>query len=426
MRLSPGVYDPGSRSIETFEATPASGDTRAMNRATVFELYRQHVNSGKIDLFERYGLDAVMGRRQGIRFWDAYDDRSWINCHCNGGVFNLGHRHPAIVEAVLESLASSDIGNHHLPAPGRADLARRLSATTGDRVSGVVFGVSGGEAIDVAIKAARHATSRSCIVSARGGYHGHTGLALAAGDPAFRNPFGSNPPGFAQVPFNDLRALDAAVDAETAAVLLEPVPATLGMPIPHDDYLPGVQRLCRERGALLVLDEVQTGVGRTGTMWAYQHWELEPDVIVTAKALGGGVYPITATMMTPAVHHIFDEEPFIHVSTAGGAEPGCAAALAVLDVVESPGFLDHVAALGERFAAGLADLPFILRRLGMMMAFAFPAADAGMLAAKLLFDAGVFSVYAGNDTSVLQFLPPLVTTDAEADEIISIVRRVFG
>lgn len=397
-----------------------------MDRARVFELYRRHVNAGKIDMFEHYGLDAVIGRREGIRFWDAFDERSWINCHCNGGVFNLGHRHPSVVRAVLDSLATSDVGNHHLAAPGRAELAQRLSATTEDRLSGVVFGVSGGEAVDVAIKAVRHATGRSGLVSASGGYHGHTGLALAAGDPEYRDPFGAALPGFVQVPFDDIGALDAAVGDETSAVLLEPVPATLGMPVPADDYLPAVQAICRDRGALLILDEVQTGLGRTGRTWAYQHWDLEPDVIVTAKALGGGVYPITATLMTPDVHAIFDDEPFIHVSTAGGAEPGCAAAIAVLDVVEAPGFLDHVRSLEERFADGLGGLPFTLRRLGLMMGFAFPAADAGILAAKLLFDAGIFSVYAGNDTSVLQFLPPLSTTDDEADEIIAIVRSVFA
>ena len=397
-----------------------------MDRARVFELYRQHVNAGKIELFERYGLDAVIGRREGIRFWDAFDERSWINCHCNGGVFNLGHRHPAIIQAVTDTLAFADVGNHHLPAPGRAELARRLSATTGDRLTGVVFGVSGGEAIDVAIKAARYATGRQGVVSASGGYHGHTGLSLAAGDPEFRDPFGPNLPGFTQVPFNDLDALGAAVGDDTAAVLLEPVPATLGMPIPDADYLPGVQAICRERGAMLILDEVQTGLGRTGRMWAHQHWDLEPDAVVTAKGLSGGIYPITATLMTPALHRIFDEQPFIHVSTAGGAEPGCAAALAMLEIVEAPGFLEHVTALGKRFEAGLSGLPFALRRLGLMMGLAFPAPDAGILAAKLLFDAGIFAVYAGNDTSVLHFLPPLITTGDEADEIITIVRSVFG
>ncbi len=397
-----------------------------MDRTTLFATYRKHVNAGKIDTYERYGFDAVMGDREGVRFRDAYDERSWINCHCNGGVFNLGHRNPAVLAAVRRSLEHEDIGNHHLPSPQRTRLAVRLVATTGGLLPGVVFGVSGGEANDLAIKVTRAATGRTGIVSASGGFHGHTGLSLAAGDPEYRDPFGPNPPGFTQVPFNDVAAMDAAVGDDTAAVILEPVPATLGMPIPDPGYLPAVQRICRERGAKLILDEIQTGLGRTGRMWAYEHWNLEPDVITTGKGLSGGIYPISATLMTREIHALFDTHPFIHISTFGGAEPGAAAALAVLDTVEAPGFLDHVVELERRFVDGLDGLPFTVRHLGLMMALAFPAPDAGMFAAKLLFDAGIFAVYANNDTSVLQFLPPLITTDDEADEIIAIVRSVFG
>ena len=397
-----------------------------MDRATLFEMYRDHVNAGKIAAYERYGFDAVMGRREGIRFSDAFDGRSWINCHGNGGVFNLGHRNPQVLAAVLASLDDQDIGNHHLPAVPRAELARRLAASTGDVLPGVVFGVAGGEAIDLAIKVSRAATGRTGVVSVLGGFHGHTGLALAAGDAAYRDPFGPNPPGFTQVPFNDVDAMDAAVGDDTAVVLVEPIPATLGMPIPDAGYLPAVQRICRERGAKLVVDEVQTGLGRTGRFWAYEHWDLQPDVLVTGKGLSGGIYPISATLMTREIHSLFDTDPFIHISTYGGAEPGAAAALAVLDIVETPGFLDHVLELERRFTEGLAGLPFALRHLGLMMALAFPAPDAGMFAAKLLFDAGIFAVYANNDTSVLQFLPPLITGDDEADEIVGIVRSVFG
>ncbi len=397
-----------------------------MKRDDIFDLYRTHVNAGKIDTYERYGLNAVMGRRDGVRFWDAYDDRSWINCHCNGGVFNLGHRNPAVLAAVRDSLEDHDIGNHHLPAASRADLARRLAGSTGGLLPGVVFGVAGGESIDLGIKVARAATGRTGIVSASGGFHGHTGLALAAGDAQYRDPFGPNPPGFVQVPFNDVDAMDDAIGEDTAAVILEPIPATLGMPIPDPDYLPAVQQMCRERGAKLILDEIQTGLGRTGRMWAYEHWGLEPDVVVTGKGLSGGIYPISATLMTREIHSLFDTDPFIHISTFGGAEPGAAAALAVLDLVEMPGFLDHVVDLEDRFVAGFAGMPFALRHLGMMMALVFPAPDAGMYAMKLLFDAGLFTVYANNDTSVLQFLPPLICTDDEADEIIGIVRSVFG
>lgn len=397
-----------------------------MDREQTIELYRTHVNAGKIEAYESYGFDAVMGSRSGIRFDDAYSDRSWINCHCNGGVFNLGHRNPSVLAAVESTLAVADIGNHHLPAPLRSELAMRLSATTDDNLPGIVFGVSGGEAIDLAIKVARAATGRTEIVSAEGGYHGHTGLALAAGDAEYRDPFGANPPGWTQVPFNSIDALAAAVTRDTAAVILETVPATLGMPIPDDDYLPSVQDICRRNGAKLILDEVQTGLGRTGRIWGYQHWGVEPDAVVAGKGLSGGIYPITATLMTRELHSLFDTHPFIHISTAGGAEPGCAAALEVLDQVESPGFLDRVVALEARFVDGLAGSAFEVRHLGLMMGLKFPVEEAGMLAAKLLFDQGLFTLYANNDTSVLQFLPPLIVSDDEADEIIAIVRSVFG
>jgi acetylornithine/succinyldiaminopimelate/putrescine aminotransferase len=258
-----------------------------------------------------------------------------------------------------------------------------------------------------------------------GGYHGHTGLALAAGDPAYRDPFGANVPGFVQVPFDDRAALERQIGDDTAAVVLETIPATLGMPIPSPGYLPAVAELCHARGALLILDEVQTGLGRTGRVWGYQHEGVRPDVVVTGKGLSGGIYPITATLMTREVHAFLDERPFVHISTFGGAEPGCAAALAVLDAIEQPGFLDRVTELSERFARGLAGLPFAVRRRGLMMGLKFGMPEGGMFAAKAFYDAGVFAIYANNDTSVLQFLPPLVLSDDEADEIVARVRSIF-
>ncbi len=395
-------------------------------RTAVEEAFAAHVNPGKVNTYRSLGLEIVMGERDGIRFRDAYDGRWYVNCHCNGGVFNLGHRHPQIVEAVHRGLDDLDVGNHHLVSGLRARLAERLSATTDGALPGVVFGVGGGEAVDLAIKVARAQTGRAGVVSAVGGYHGHTGLAMAAGDPAYRDLFGPNPPGFRQVAFDDIDALAAALDSDTAVVLLEPIPATLGMPIPHPDYLGAVRELCNERGALLAFDEVQTGLGRTGTMWFHQQAGVTPDLLVTGKGLSGGVYPITVTLMTAELHALFEEHPFIHVSTFGGAELGCVAALAVLDVVETPGFLEQVRSLGERFEEGFADLPFELRRRGLFMGLRFDEADGGLVATKSMIDSGVFAIFANNDPSVLQFLPPLVISDDEADELIDTVRSAFG
>jgi acetylornithine/succinyldiaminopimelate/putrescine aminotransferase len=220
-------------------------------------------------------------------------------------------------------------------------------------------------------------------------------------------------------------ALAAAIDDTTAAVLLEPIPATLGIAIPPPGYLSEVARLSCERGALLILDEVQTGLGRTGRMWAHEHEAVEPDMIVTGKGLSGGLYPMAATLVTPERHAFFDTRPFVHVSTYGGAELGCAAALAALDVVEAPGFLDRVDAVSEFLTSAFTGLPFELRRRGLMMGFRFDRPDGGLTAARRVYEQGVLCAFANNDPSVLQFLPPLVLTDAQVEDLIGRVRRAF-
>lgn len=395
-------------------------DSRAVHKA-----FATHINPGKVEAFEALGVDIVMGHREGARFWHAYDDRSWINCHCNGGVFNLGHRPPAIGAALSEALEHLDVGNHHLVSTWRTAAAERLAATTAGRLPGVVFGVAGGEANDLAIKLARACTGRDGVVSAVGGYHGHTGLAVAAGDPEYREPFRASRPEFVQVPFDDRQAIEAAVGDGTAAVILEPIPATLGMPVPSPGYLAHVRRLCDERGALLVFDEVQTGLGRTGTVWCWQQEDVVPDLMTSGKGLSFGVYPMSACLMREGVLGVFEEHPFSHMSTSGGAELGCAVVLAGLDVIEAPGFLDRVREVAERFRSELAGGPFEIRGRGLFLALKFPHAGDGVTAAQELLHRGVFAVWANHDDSVLQFLPPLTITDDEIDEVIGAVRDAF-
>jgi acetylornithine/succinyldiaminopimelate/putrescine aminotransferase len=289
-----------------------------------------------------------------------------------------------------------------------------------------VFTPSGSEAVDLALRLARAVTGRERVVSALGSYHGLAGLGWAAGDPRWVEPFGFAPPGFAHVEFNDLEAMRAAIDERTAAVILESIPATLGFPPPDPGYLAGVAETARARGALLIADEVQTGLGRTGTPWYFQQEGIEPDVVITGKGLGGGLYPISAALLRPDLESFFDEHPFAYVSTFGGAELGCAVALAVCDVALEPAFLARVAELGERFEAGLAGLPLELRRRGMTMGLRFEDPQGGVLAAKRLIDAGVFAVYAEHDHRVTQLKPPLIVDDDEAETIIGAIRGALA
>jgi putrescine aminotransferase len=404
-----------------------------LTKAQTLDLFRRHVSSGKVAFFEAAGIDFVLGRRDGAYLWDLAGDTRLIDCHCNGGVFNLGHRHPEIVATLMSSMTELDIGNHHLISAQRAALAQRLAQLAPGELSYTVFGVGGGEAIDLAIKLARGYTGRTNIISAKGGYHGHTGLALAAGDAQYRAPFGPPAPGFFQVPFNAIAALEKAVDGNTAAVLMETVPATFGILVPDTNYFRYVRELCDRHGALLIIDEVQSGLGRTGRLWGIEHFGVAPDVMVIGKGLSGGLFPITATCFRPELETVFQRAPFIHISTFGGAEVGCPVALKVLELSSDPAFLRRVGEIARLFQTGFRSLraahPAVLvglRQLGLMMGIELVHPQLGPLFTKAAFDHGLLAIYANNDPRVVQLLPPLIVDRALADEILDRVDQALG
>jgi acetylornithine/succinyldiaminopimelate/putrescine aminotransferase len=347
-------------------------------------------------------------------------------------VFNLGHRNPQVIAALQDGLGELDIGNHHLISERRAVLAQRLAQLMPGDISYTVFGVGGGEAIDLAIKVARGYTQRTRVISAEGGYHGHTGLALAAGDERYRAPFGPPAPGFQQVPYDDVPALERALDGDTAAVLLETVPATYGMPIPDQRYLGQVRELCSAAGALLIVDEVQAGLGRTGKLWGFEHFHVVPDIVVLGKGLSGGIYPITATCFRTEYESVFHPDPFVHISTFGGAEVGCSVALKVLEISSDPAFLDHVNEVAALFAQGFERLrdahPQVLvrlRRLGLMMGIEMANEHCGPVFTRAAYESGLLCVYAYNDPRVAQFLPPLIVDRPLAQEILQRLDRAL-
>ena len=404
---------------------PIMPKTKQAAKADILERFRRHVSAAKADFFASAGIDFVFGRREGPFVWDAVTGKRLINCHCNGGVFNLGHRNAEVIAALQASLAVSDIGNHHLISENRALLAEQLACLLPGDLSYTTFAAGGGEAIDLALKLARGVTGRQIIISAGGGYHGHTGLALATGDPQYRDPFGPNPPGFVQVPFSDMDALAAAMDDRTAAVIFETIPATYGTPIPSPEFYPCVRELCDRHGALMIIDEVQTGLGRTGRLWGIEHYRTVPDIMVIGKGLSGGIYPMAATCYSSAVETFFHPNPFIHISTFGGAEVGCPVAMRVLEISSQPEFLDHVTRLAGIFTAGFDALtakhPEILvglRQLGLMMGIEMVNEACGPILSKALYDHGILSVYANNDTRVSQLLPPLNIDLQLAEEIL--------
>jgi len=388
------------------------------------ELAERYVCADRVRFLTGAGIDLVIGRRQGYHIWDV-DGRELIDIHLNGGVYNLGHRNPDVIASLSTALETLDIGNHHFPSTERAALAERLIGVT-PGAHYAVFASGGGEAIDVAIKSARRATGRRRVVSVVDAYHGHTGLALAAGDEQAANAFLATEPDFVRVAFNDIDALDAALAEPTAAVILETVPATAGFPRPDPEYLPAVRQFCDQTGALYIADEVQTGLGRSGQMWAVDHFGVVPDILVTGKGLSGGIYPIAATLLSERAGAWIESDGWSHVSTFGGAELGCRVAATVLDLTEQamPGLpIQQWTEAFARLQQKHPDWVVEVRQTGLIIGVKFAHEVGGMLMTKLLFDNGVWAMFAGFDRSVLQVKPGLLMGQADIDAVMAAFDR---
>jgi acetylornithine/succinyldiaminopimelate/putrescine aminotransferase len=406
------LYDYGTFSFES--------------KAQVLEQAKKYWNPDKTQFWTDAGVDLVIDRREGYFLWDM-NGRRLIDMHLNGGTYNLGHRNPEIMAALVEGMQYFDMGNHHFPSVARSALAQRLVESAPASISKVAFGSGGGEAIDIALKSARHATGRRKIVSIVKAYHGHTGLAVAAGDDRFSKLFLSDRPDeFIQVPFGDVDAMDRALsDGDVAAVLMETIPATYGFPLPPMGYLEAVKELTERCDALYIADEVQTGLMRTGEMWAITKHGIEPDIMVTGKGLSGGMYPIAAAMLGDRAARWLDQDGFAHMSTFGGAELGCVAAIKALEITSRPEVRDSVHAITDVFASGLARIRadysdwFVgIRQNGVVIGLEFDHPEGAKFVMRELYENGVWAIFSTLDPRVLQFKPGLLLRRELCDEVL--------
>ena len=369
--------------------------------------------------YRRAPVDFVRG--EGALLWDA-DGKEYLDFLTGISVCSLGHCHPAVVAAVREQAERlMHVSNLFYTEP-MARLAERLAESSlGGRV---FFANSGTEANECAIKVARkHAHLRGIaapeIVSFEGDFHGRSYGALAATPGLARNEaLGPMLPGFRSVPRNDAAALRAAVGESTAAVLLEPIQGEAGVHPISDEALLAARQACDEAGALLILDEIQTGVGRTGSLWAYQQTPVRPDVLTSAKALGGGI-PIGACIAGPAAAEVL--EPGDHGSTFSGGPVATAAALAVLETVDDPALLRRVRELGVALREGLEALDGVseTRGRGLMVGVGLEAGiDAAALSADLLERGLVVNVPA---PSTLRLLPPLLVDSSQIEQAVGLI-----
>jgi acetylornithine/succinyldiaminopimelate/putrescine aminotransferase len=396
------------------------------NAAQAEAAFAQHLGPSMVRLMAAIGTPIHYGSRDGARVQDAYTGKWYWDCHRNGSVYNLGHRNPEVLTAVSEAMQQLEVGNLFLPSGHKARAAEKLVASTEGALTGVVYAASGAEANEAAIRAARGFTRRRKLVSLKHSYHGSSCFAMAAGDNAeacARYLLGF--PEFVKVPFNDVDAMRAAVDDETSCVLLEASPAQLGFPVPEPGYFEAVRKICDDKGAVFILDEVQTGLGSSGRFWLWQQQGVVPDIMTTAKGLGGGIIPNAALLMAPAIKDWFLDTEFPHMSTFGGNELGCVATATVCDITSRPEFSTNVLRLIEQFRAGFANAPFRVNQVGLCIGLLSETMDSYEMTRKL-FEAGILVLPAHYDARAIEFRPILILDEDEAETIIKTVRGVLG
>ena len=355
--------------------------------------------------------------------------REFVDCLGGFGIFALGHRHPKVIAAVKAQMDRMALHSQWMLSPRSADAARRLAEITPGNLRKTFWCSTGTESVEGALKLARLYTGKSKFISTINSFHGKTfGSLSVTGRDLFRKPF--LPLLDATfVPYGDAGAIAAAIDDETAAVILEPIQGEGGVIVPSDDYLPAVRQICTERGVLMLLDEVQTGLGRTGKMFGCNHSGVVPDIMCLGKAISGGVIPCAAFHTTDEIFNSFHPNPFYHTSTFGANPMATTAAAATIQTLQEENLVVRSAEMGEYFRAGLKQLhqrfPNIIRDVrgrGLLIGVEIVDARVGESLAQRMFDRNVLIAYTLNKPEVIRIEPPLIITK----ELIDIALERFG
>jgi ornithine--oxo-acid transaminase len=424
-------------------------DLLGARRGEDLELWARTINPQFVRVLRTIGFDRTWARAEGAYLFDE-DGNRFLDMLGGFGMYNVGRNNPQIRAALVEALELETPGMLAMGTtllPGL--LAEALLARTPARLERCLFTSSGTEAVEAALKLGRAATKRTRVISTDHGFHGLTlGSLSANGNPEFTERFGPLLPGFERVPFGDLDALEAELRREDVAVfLVEPIQGK-GVNLPPAGYLEGAQALCRRYGTLFCVDEVQTGFGRTGRMFAFEHWGLEPDLVPVAKSLSGGYVPVGALLMSRAVHEaVYDsmENAVAHGSTFAPNELAMAAGLATLHELEERGLVERSARLGERLlelTSPLVDELEVVREvrgLGLMWAIEFgeprkgrtswrmiervqPGLFAQLVVHPLFAEHRILTQVAGHRMAVVKVLPPLVVEDTDVEEFADALR----
>ena len=403
---------------------------------TTVENFAKYYNSGFIEyrkaVTEAGDFASVEWTGRGATFRDVLG-KEYIDCVGGFGLFNLGWAHPKVIGAVQAQLQKSPLPTQELLDPLRGMLAHLLAQITPGDIQYSFFVGSGTEAVEGAMKIAKLYTRKSGFIASVRGFHGKTTGSLAlTGKAMFRRPAMPLHTNIYHVPFGDADAVEQQlsiareVGNDIAAVVMEPIQGEAGAIVPPDDFWPRLRQICDEYEVLLIADEVQTGMGRTGKLWGVDHWNVAPDIITSAKALGGGVMPIGAFMATPKIWSVFNSNPFIHTSTTGGNPLACAAAIAAINATLEENLVEQAAEKGDYFIRQLRDIASRhsdiytdITGKGLLIGQHFVNDDIGYEIAAGLFKRGVLISGTLNNSRVIRVEPPLVITREEIDTVLN-------
>ncbi|KAF0195509.1 MAG: putrescine aminotransferase [Bacillota bacterium] len=397
------------------------------------EKYEKYVNPGMARLFRYMGLSTIEWESKGSIVTDLKGDQ-YLDLLGGYGMYGAGHSHPKIIAAVKEQLDRMAMPTKLLLNKPMADLSELLAQITPGDLQYSFLCNSGTEAVEAALKLARLSQKKTGIISTMGAFHGKSlGALSATGREIFRTPFLPLIPGFTHVPYGDAEAIERAINEDTAAVIVEPIQGEGGVIVPPKGYLKALREICDRKDILLIVDEVQTGMGRTGKVFGVDHEGVVPDIMCLAKALGGGIMPIGAIVARQHLWEGFADAPFLHTSTFGGNPLACAAAIAAIKVMLEENLPQKAVERGDQFLKALhkwqAQYPdFIAEVRGMGLIIGIEFTDDGYAGFTIseMVNNKILAAYTLNNPKVIRIEPPLVITEEEVSRALAAFEKIFN
>lgn len=428
--------------LELIEKDEVTGEEAKWITKQTVDNFREHVNPGFLEyrktVTQGGQFAAVEWTDEGNCFKDV-NGKKYIDCLGGFGIYNVGHRNPKVIKAVTDQLKRQALHSQDLLDPLRAVLAKILADITPGDLKYSFFTNSGTESVEAALKLAKMYSERSTFISTTRAFHGKSlGSLSGTAKGVFRKPFLPLIPGFRHVPFGDIDMMRKTfetchlVGEDVAAVILEPIQGEGGIILPPEGYLKQVRELCDQYGALLIFDEVQTGMGRTGKMFAAELYDIVPDILCLAKAFGGGVMPAGAVVAKEKVFKSWFPNPFMHTTTFGGNPLACAAAIATIDILLEEKLPERAAEVGKYFLQGLKDAAkghedkvLEIRGIGLMIGIEFHKDEVGYEVSKAMFDKGILVAGTLVNSKTIRIEPPLTISYEEVNEVIRVFKEVL-